>query len=390
MDTAFTEEQDDIRRTVRELLAKHCGPDEVRSAVNTAAGYDEALWQRLGPALPRQHNGANCGTAELAPVFEETGRVLMPSPLTAVAALSAPLVQELGTAEQRARLLPEMASGALTAALAVPGEALPYVLGLTGADGAADPGAWAGGGRSGGVQARSTDDGWRLYGEARQILAGHSARLLLIAAHVGGYTRSRVLFFLVTDGAEGLVRTRQPGTDETRPAARIELRDTPAEMLGGDDGTDIAAALTRTGSHAAALLAAEAAGAAAGALARTAGHLRNGERPGHPAGSLQRRLADVYVQVQAARSAAYCAARETGGARPGGPAPVCGGLALAQALEAQRLAAGESVHLHAGTDGEHDAHLYFRRAAGDELLFGPVHGLRTHAAIRAGLSPEVA
>ena len=34
---------------------------------------------------------------------------------------------------------------------------------------------------------------------------------------------------------------------------------------------------------------------------------------------------------------------------------------------------------------EHDAHLYFKRAAADELLFGPPHLLRTLAAERARL-----
>ncbi|NUP38720.1 MAG: acyl-CoA dehydrogenase, partial [Streptomyces sp.] len=66
------------------------------------------------------------------------------------------------------------------------------------------------------------------------------------------------------------------------------------------------------------------------------------------------------------------------------------GLALAQALEAQRTAAGEAVQLHGGVGftWEHDAHLYFKRAASDELLFGPVHRLRARAAEREGLFAE--
>jgi alkylation response protein AidB-like acyl-CoA dehydrogenase len=67
-------------------------------------------------------------------------------------------------------------------------------------------------------------------------------------------------------------------------------------------------------------------------------------------------------------------------------API-GGLALAQALEVLRTVAGEAIQLHGGIGftWEHDAHLYFKRAASDELLFGPVHRLRAHAAERAGL-----
>ncbi|MBU3871353.1 acyl-CoA dehydrogenase, partial [Streptomyces sp. 4503] len=75
------------------------------------------------------------------------------------------------------------------------------------------------------------------------------------------------------------------------------------------------------------------------------------------------------------------------GGAEGAEAAVAGGLALAQALEAQRMAAAEAVQLHGGIGftWEHEAHLYFKRAASDELLFGPVHRLRARAAEREGL-----
>ncbi|WP_327369208.1 acyl-CoA dehydrogenase family protein [Streptomyces sp. NBC_01217] len=396
MDAAFTAEQDEIRRTLRELLAKRSGPDDVRSAVRTANGYDHALWRRLsqdlglpGLALPEEYGGVGCGLAELAVACEETGRALLPSPLIATAALAAPLIAALGTEAQRAALLPRIAAGELTATLAVPGGSLATALGLTGdaageAIGDSTGGTWAGGGRAGGVQARPVGgaEGWRLYGEAAQVLDGHSAGLLLVAAHTGGFPRSRTLLFLVLpDTAAGIVRTRRTSLDETRPSARIELRDTEAELLGADDTVDVTAALAATGCGAAALLAAEAVGAAASALERTVSYVKAREQFGRAIGSFQavkHRLADLYVRVQAARSAAYYAAWD--------PA-TAGGLALAQALEALRITTAEAVQLHGGIGftWEHEAHLYFKRAAVDELLFGPVHRLRDHAAQRAGL-----
>ncbi|WP_329306517.1 acyl-CoA/acyl-ACP dehydrogenase [Streptomyces sp. NBC_01260] len=390
MDAAFTAEQDEIRRTVRELLARHSGPDDVRSAVGTREGYDAALWRRLaqglglpGLALPQEYGGAGCGPAELAVVCEEAGRALLPSPLLATAVLAAPLIAALGTEEQRTALLPAVAAGELTAALAVPGGSLSTALGLTGD---LTGGSWAGGGRAGGVQARPAggDGGWRLYGEADQVLDGHSAGLLLVAAHTGGFPRSRTLLFLVrTDGPQapaGLVRTRQTALDETRPLARVQLRDTEAELLGADDTVDATAALAVAGRAAAAALAAEAVGAAASALERTVAYVGEREQFGRAIGSFQavkHRLADLYVRVQSARSAAYYAAWD----------PEAGGLALAQALEALRVTTAEAVQLHGGIGftWEHEAHLYFKRAAADELLLGPVHRLRDHAARRAGL-----
>ncbi|MER5363478.1 acyl-CoA dehydrogenase family protein [Streptomyces sp. NPDC002785] len=387
MDAAFTAEQDEIRRTLRELLAKRSAPDDVRSAVRTADGYDETLWRQLaqdlglpGLALPQEYGGVGCGLAELAIACEETGRALLPSPLIATAALAAPLIAALGTETQRTALLPRIAAGGLTATLAVPGGSLAPALGLTG-----DPtgGAWSGGGRAGGIQARPVGgaEGWRLYGEAAQVLDGHSAGLLLVAAHAGGFPRSRTLLFLVRpDTAAGIVRTRRTSLDETRPLARIELRDTEAELLGADDTVDVTGALAPVGRGLAALLAAQAVGAAASALERTVEYVKAREQFGRAIGSFQavkHRLADLYVRVQAARSAAYYAAWD----------PAAGGLALAQALEALRITTAEAVQLHGGIGftWEHEAHLYFKRGTADDLLFGPVHRLRDHAAQQAGL-----
>ncbi|MGW6060131.1 acyl-CoA dehydrogenase family protein [Streptomyces sp. NPDC055189] len=401
MDAAFTAEQEEIRRTLRELVTKRCGPDEVKAAVRTPAGYDAALWSALaeqlglpGIAIAESYGGVGCGPAELALGSEELGRALTPSPLFATAALVAPLLERLGTGEQRAELLPRIAEGGLTAALAVPGTGLATALGLVG-DNLGD---WSGGGRAGGVQAKLADDGvWRLYGQAEQVLDGHSAGLLVVAAHTGGFARSRTLLYLVREGAAGLVRTRQTSLDETRPQARVELRDVTAELLGAADDADVPGALAAAGDRAATVLAAEAVGAADRALERTVEYVKQREQFGRAIGSFQavkHRLADVYVQVQAARSAAYYAAWAAGAGSEGagsGPAGAgverVGGLALAQALDALRTAASEAVQLHGGIGftWEHEAHLYFKRASSDELLFGPVHRLRARAAEQADL-----
>ena len=396
MDPGFTAEQDEIRRTLRELLHKRCGPAELRAAIDAPAGHDPALWAALaeqlglpGLALPETHGGVGCPRTDLALAAEETGRALAPSPLLATSVLVAPLILALGADAQRSGLLPRIADGTLTAALAVPASALAAALALTGPGG----GDWSGGGRAGGVQARRSGDDWRLYGEAAQVLDGHSAGLLLVAAHTGGFVRSRTLLFLVPGDAAGVVRTRQTALDATRPQARVQLRDVAAELLGTEEG-DVPEALADTGDFAAAFLACEAVGTAGRALERTVEYLGQREQFGRPIGSfqaVQHRLADVYVQVQAARSAAYYAAWAAGGdggdGRGSGPRERVGGLALAQALEALRRTAAEGVQLHGGIGftWEHQAHLYFKRAAGDELLFGPVHRLRAHAADRAGL-----
>ncbi|MGW4162178.1 acyl-CoA dehydrogenase family protein [Streptomyces sp. NPDC004788] len=379
----------EIRRTLRELLAKRAGPAGTRAAVATPEGYDTGLWATLagtlglpGLALPERYGGAGCGPAELAVACEETGRALTPSPLLATAVLAAPLITALGTAAQRADLLPRIADGSLTCALALSGGSLPLALDLVG-DNTATP--WSGGGRSGGVQAVPLPEGgWSLYGEAGHVLDGHSAGLLLVAAHTGGFPRSRTLLFLVKAAATGLVRRREATLDLTRSQAALELRHVSAELLGAEP-LDVLGALATTGRAAAVALAAEAVGAARGALDRTVEHAATREQFGRPIGSFQalkHRLADLLVQIESARSLTHCAAADAD--------PVSAGLALAQALEAQRAAAAETIQLHGGigVTWEHDAHLYFKRAAADELLFGPAVALRARAAERAALFGE--
>ncbi|MER5206812.1 acyl-CoA dehydrogenase family protein [Streptomyces sp. NPDC002825] len=364
----LTQEQQEIRRTLRELLTRRPGPGAHHTATD---GHDPALWSRTGLAgltLPEEYGGAGHGPVALALACEETGRALAPSPLLATTVLATPLLAALGTPAQRAALLPRIAAGRLTCALALPA-APALALGLTGDNTAGD---WAGGGRAGGVQAaRAADGGWRLYGEAARVVDGHSAGLLLVAAHAGGFARSRTLLFLVPADAPGLVRSREPALDVTRSLATVQFRDAAAELLG-EEPADVPGALAATGRTAAVMLAAEAVGTAAAALDRAVEHLGSRER------AARHRLADLYVQVEAARALTYCAAREPGPGPEGGP------LALAHALEALRATADES---HAW---EGEPHLCFRRAASDELLFGPARRLRARAAERTGLFGEEA
>jgi alkylation response protein AidB-like acyl-CoA dehydrogenase len=396
MDPALTQEQDEIARALRDVLAQQAGLEEIRLAAASTAGYDAELWRRLakqpglaGLALPERHGGSGLGPVELALACEEAGRVLLPSPLLASSVLAAGAVTACGTEEQRDGLLPALASGARTAALALPG-APALALGLVpDANPRPLPGdVPAGGGRAGGVQAKPAGDGlWTLYGEAAHVLDGSRADVLVVAAHTGGFPRSRtVLFVLEPADAPGLRRERSAGIDQTRSVGRVELRDVTARPLG-DPALDASPALARVGRAAAVAVAAEAVGAAAQALARTVEYVQVRQQFGRAVGSFQavkHRLADVYVAVETARSAVLYAAWSAATA-PDDPVPAL--LALAHALTAQRTAAAEAIQLHGGIaiTWEHDAHLYLKRAAADELLFGPPHLLRARAAELSGM-----
>jgi alkylation response protein AidB-like acyl-CoA dehydrogenase len=125
MQLARTEEQDELARTVRGLLAKRADSAAVRAAVETPEGYDTGLWQALceqigvaALAIPEEYDGFGASLVETAVVLEELGATLAPNPLLAstLAAVDA-LVHR--SDDEKADLLPRLAGG----------EVVPFTLG---------------------------------------------------------------------------------------------------------------------------------------------------------------------------------------------------------------------------------------------------------------------
>jgi hypothetical protein len=72
-----TEEQADLAAAVRSLLAKDADSAAVRAAIESDAGYDESLWSKLCSQI----GVAGLEIADTAPVLEELGYSLAPTPL---------------------------------------------------------------------------------------------------------------------------------------------------------------------------------------------------------------------------------------------------------------------------------------------------------------------
>ena len=205
MDFAFSPEQEELRRTVRQFLDKTSPETDVRQLMASERGYDADAWHRmaeelglLGLAIPEGYGGAGAGFTELGIVAQEMGRALFCGPFLGTAVLAtAALLESADDAAQR-RWLPGIAAGELIATLALPGS-------LPGADG--DP-AWE-------VAALGPDaaGGWVLDGTAGFVLDGHLADLVLVPAA----TREGTSLFAVRGSAPGLART--VFRPSTRPAS---------------------------------------------------------------------------------------------------------------------------------------------------------------------------
>src|SRR5205823_10464646 len=86
MDLAFTEEQDLLRGTIREVLQKYSSPEIVRELEDTDPGYRLDLWEELGRqgllglTIPEAVGGSGMSQLEQVILYEEFGRALTSSP----------------------------------------------------------------------------------------------------------------------------------------------------------------------------------------------------------------------------------------------------------------------------------------------------------------------
>jgi alkylation response protein AidB-like acyl-CoA dehydrogenase len=324
-------EQAALREAVRDFCRHH------------ADGPARPAWKRLtgelgltGLAIDERCGGMGAGIAEVAVAAEELGRVLLPVPYLSTALAGAVLSE--GDPEAAAGLLPDLASGALTAAFVFTGDI--------------------------------TMAGGRLSGTAGNVLDGGEAGVFLVRAE-GQLHAVRAADATVTVA----------GTlDQTRSQATVRFRDSAALATGADG--DRAEELMRV------LLAAESVAAAEHCLDVTVAHLKNRQQFGRPIGAFQalkHRCADLAVEVSSARATARAAVAAAAFGQ--GDLGVLAPLAKRYCVDVLWHVAAEMIQLHGGIGftWEHEAHRYLKRAKTSQLLLGSPGQLRRLVAHRAGL-----
>ncbi|SEG04428.1 Acyl-CoA dehydrogenase [Thermomonospora echinospora] len=357
MRLAVTEEQEELRSTLRRFFTGKSPSGEVRRLMATAEGYDPALWEQMagqlglpGLAIPERYGGAGFGLRELVVVLEEMGRALVCAPFLSTAVLAAHALLASDDEEAMRKLLPGLAEGATIATLAF----------------AEDGGRWDADGI-----AMTADQGHRLDGVTSFVLDGHVADLVLVLARAPG----GLSLYAVDGDAPGLTRTLLPTLDQTRRLARLEFAGTPARPVGRQGAG--ARILARTLDVAAVALAAEQLGGAQRVLEMSVEYAKVRHQFGRPIGAFQaikHKCADMLMEVESARSAVLYAA--TAADEDPAELPVVAALAKAYVSDAFFHAAAETVQIHGGIGftWEHDAHLYLKRAKSSQLLFGdPAH-----------------
>jgi alkylation response protein AidB-like acyl-CoA dehydrogenase len=333
MDFGLSDDQREIQRTARELLAERASAARVREHAE-ARTTDLALWNELaelgwaGIAIAEEHGGQGLGQIELSILCEELGRSLAPVPFLA-SAMAATVIQQDGSAEQRERWLPGLASGETVGALG------------TATDGSAE---LVIGAREAGVFVLIDDDG------SGRIVAAEDAEV-----------------------------TPVESVDPTRSTARVSS--SSGEPVG-DGGA--CAGLGR----ALVSVSAELVGVCDRALAMTVEYVKDRKQFGVPVGSYQavsHRCAQMLLETEKARSTAAFAAW-TADAEPESLAEAAA-MAKVCASSAGREVTAGAIQMHGGIGftWEADVHWLYKRAQLDAALLG---GAKRHRARLASILAE--
>ena len=365
MDLILTEDQELIAKTAADFVKQKSPLARVRELrdTNDPVGFSRALWKEMaelgwvGIAFPESLGGAGLGFAELAVVMEELGRTLAPEPFLSTVLLAGQALRLSGDSAEASAWLPRVCKGEAILALAQQEARSRYDLATVE------------------TRAEAAGAGYRLSGEKIQVLDGHVADAFVVAARTAGGPREAkgITLFVVPKGAAGLTVTRQTRLDGRNAAlVRFDGVGVGADAtLGPVDGGHVL--LASAVDRATVGLCAEMLGGMQQAFAMTLEHLKSRIQFGVPIGSFQalkHRAANVFIELELAKSAVMAAARAVDGADADLAKLVS--LAKARCSDAYVLATNEAVQMFGGvgmTD-EYDIGFYMKRARAAELTFG--------------------
>jgi alkylation response protein AidB-like acyl-CoA dehydrogenase len=361
MQFSFTTEQEEFRSVLRRFLEDKSPPSVVRRLMETDAGWDRTSWRDLNQQLgltavhiPEAYGGQGFGFVELGVVLEEMGRALLCAPFFASTVLATTAIINAGTEAQKRGLLPTIADGDTIATLAF-----------------TEPnGRWD----ETGIETTATPSGgrFRLDGVKSFVLDGHTADLIVaVARRPGSVGEDGLSFFTVPADAPGLTRRALRVLDPTRKQARLEFRSVEAQLLGTEGAA--AAPFAKTMTQAAVCLANEMVGGAERLRLSALDYANLRVQFGRAIASFQsmkHKQADMLVDVELAKSAAYVAAAAAADDDP--DLPALASLAKAAASEAYMQTAIHTIQIHGGIGftWDNDTHLWFKRAKSSEVFLG--------------------
>lgn len=377
MDFSFTEEQDMLRISARDFLAKECPKARVRELSEDEIGYDPQVWHRMtelgwmGLVFPEEYCGMAASFMDLVILMEEMGRSILPAPFFSTIALCALALLEYGSSDQKARFLPRIATGESVWAFALAESSGKH--------------------KASEVTLRAVSSGEEYLLEGHKIFVAdaHVADHILVVARTGNRERPEdgVTLF-IADARKPNVRMEAIPTigGDRQFKVAFDGAAVPADNILGklDGGWDIVDFILQ---RAAVLKCAEMCGACQAVLDMTTGYAKERVQFDRPIGSfqaIQHKLADILIDVEAVQYLLYQAAW---GISIGCPSAWHISAAKAKANEAYQRICIEAIAAHGaiGYTMDHDVGLYYRRIKAAQFTAGDTDFHREVIAAGLGL-----
>jgi len=367
VDLEFTEDQEELRASVRSFLQKECPIEVVRAVVETGES-PEKLWSAMvsldwpGLAIPEACGGVGLSFVETAVVVEELGRVVAPGPFLATTTQFAPAIRVLGSPDQQRRYLGDVATGAVTGSLAL----------------ADHPRRWGLGDVS--TRAERIAGGWRLRGTKFGLLADPATDEIVVVARAD----DGIGVFIVPGARSGLTPVRS--LDASRPlfTASFDGVDVPGDRVLGQPGDPATVSgLARAIEESTLAMALETVGTSDALFLKVLSYVKDREQFGVPIGSFQavkHKMADMFVAIERARALCYFAVAAIEEGADSGATAVA--MAKSASDDCQRLVCQESLQSFGGIGftWEHDGHIFMKRAMTTGALYG---GASSHSLLVA-------
>ena len=360
MDFNLSEEQRLLKESAELFVERDYPFTKHREISESPEGFDPAMWKNLaemgwlGMPFAEEDGGFDGSAIETMIVMEAMGKGLMVEPFLATVVLGGGLIAEAGSAKQKKDIIPTIAAGDMRLTFAHTEPRARFNLAHVE------------------TKAEKTGAGYRLNGHKSVVLDGAGAdRIIISARGEDGIT------LVVLDGANpGLVIRGYPTVDGGR-AAEIELTDVeagPGDILGPEGGAY--PLIERAAQRAIAALCAEGVGLMGVLQSDTLEYIKTRQQFGRSIGSfqaLQHRMADMFIELEQARSMAYMATL-----RLDEPDEELRGQAISAAKvqigRGGRFVGQQAVQLHGGvgmTDELLISH-YFKRLTVIDTMFGNV------------------
>jgi alkylation response protein AidB-like acyl-CoA dehydrogenase len=343
MQFGLNESQELLRDSARNFFSGECPMGEVRRLMESDTAYDASLWRKLadqgytGIIFSEEYGGVGLGKVELILLAEEAGRALLPGPFFSTVVLSGSVIDVVASAEQKKKYLAPICRGEARSTVAI----------------LEPPASWDL------QEMRTTAANGKVSGEKLFVPDAAVADFILVLAPNG--------VFAVDARSPGVTISPMSSMDLTRKLYSVQFKNAPAEKLGDLERVRAAIDLATVA------LVAEMVGGMQCTLDLAVEYAKTRKQFGKTIGSfqaVQHQCADMYLETESSRSAAYYAAWALQENVPDASAAVS--IAKIYASDAGRTVGNRGIQIHGGMGftWENDLHLYYRRAKASETAFG--------------------